>query len=791
MADHSPAPRRNVFPLLIAGLALVAVVLVIAGRLIGPSPVDNPGWQDALYSVLLAFTLDGTFLGSQNLVTLLGAFAAALVFYLALLGSLWVVFRRQLRAWRASRQRGHVVVVGDGEDAAELARALSQTVPVVLALDAQRQERRLIGIDRPAATADLAVAAGIAQARAVVVMLGDERRNAEIATALAGRRAGTATALWCRTGDRLMADQISAAEAGAARLLVFDDAQMLARDLFARHPAHAVAERMAAGRVHLLVVGFGRLGQSVAEEAIFSGLVVGLGRPMVTVIDREARWAETAWRAGRPGLDRAVDMAFIEAEFRAGDSAPALAADSLVALAARDDIARVTGIVICLGADADTLRFALALPALRRREGRYFAPAFMRLRDAEAGGMVIPGGGLHIVDPGAGVLPLGRPTRLLASDILDIAQRDAAAQRLHEAYSRGEGKSAASATDWNRLPETYRRANRRSADHIAAKLFSLGLTSEREAHEPVLVERHAHQRLIAPLTARDDDRLDGLAALEHQRWSADRILDGWSYGAVRDDDRRLHPLLERGDYAALAPVEQQKDRDQLRTILSSIVPGDGKGAMPELRVGLAGHRRLAPAEQQRAVAVLLEMLVPRLSLRDRVVTLVSPLAPGADMALTEALATALAGRVGALRLLVPEAVPYRVVLDVAAAEAGGESAETMLARRERLFARAARVDIVRLGLAGVTDYAYRRDPAVFEDGLRRANAYLARRCDLLAVLWDGAMPRGPGGTGELVAWWRAPQTIPPALDPGVSFARPAPADRESGLVIVTVERPNI
>ncbi len=70
----------------------------------------------------------------------------------------------------------------------------------------------------------------------------------------------------------------------------------------------------------------------------------------------------------------------------------------------------------------------------------------------------------------------------------------------------------------------------------------------------------------------------------------------------------------------------------------------------------------------------------------------------------------------------------------------------------------------------------------------RANAYLARRCDLLGVLWDGAATRGPGGTGDLVAYWRDPGVIPHHIDPGPSPVRPSPNDRESSLIAVTVER---
>lgn len=787
MAEPSRRKSRNLLPPIIAILAMVAIALVVTGRILGPTTVEHPGWQDAIYSVLLAFTLDGTFLGQQNVVTLLGAFAAALVFYLALFGSLWVVFRRRWRAWRASRLRDHVVIVGDGPDADELAEELSRVTNVVLCGAPSTQARRLIGVERPTATSDLIAATNAHLARSIVVMLRDEKVNAAIATSIASGREGAASpAIWCRTGDRLVADRVSDVESGIDRILVFDEAQMMARDMFARHPAHAVAERMAADRVHLLVIGFGRLGQATAEEAIFSGLAHGLGKPMITVVDRHADWSGMVYRQTRPSLDAAVDMAFIEAELITVENAPVLTQTALDALASRDDIARVTGIVICLGNDADNVRFALALPDIRRREGRYFAPAFMRLRDADAESVVFSASASNVVDPNSGVLPLERPTRLIASDILDTAHRDEAARLLHEAYSRSASQSAGAATDWTHLPETYRRANRRSADHIAAKLFSLGLVSEHDAHEPVLVERHAHAQTIANLD--DDPRLDLLAALEHRRWSADRIVDGWSYGAVRDDDRKTHPLLERAAYDTLPATEQQKDREQIKTVLSSVVLSDGKGAMPESRVALAGHRNLSATEEKRAVAALVAKLAPRLALKDRVVTLVSPLAPGADMALTEGLAAALRGKVGELRLIVPEAVPYRVVLDVAASEPGGTTVEAMQARRSALFTQFARVDIVRIGFAGTTDYAYRRDKQVFERALMRANAYLARRCDLLAVLWDERPTRGPGGTGDLVSYWRNPDAIPADLDPGASPVRRSPTDREAALVVIPVER---
>lgn len=790
--DDKPTPPRNLLPLAIAILALIAVVLVAGGRWV--DPMRHESWQDPFYSVLLAFTLDGTFLGQQNPVTLLGAFAAALVFYLALFGSLWVVFRRHYVRWRAARMRKHIVIIGDDVDAEELALALAAKKRNVVLVSARSLDtRRVLRIERPAATSDLIGTSGVRKADSVVVMLADEKINAAIATSIASG-GDKDPAVWCRVRDRLIADRVSGVELGASRILVFDEAQMMARDTFAHHPAHAIAERMAAERVHFLIIGFGGLGQAMAEEAIFSGIARGLNKPMITIIDRDAENAERIYRASRPSLAGAVDIAFIDAELLTSENAPILTDAALASLAARDDIARVTGILICLGSDADNVRVALALPDIRRREGRYFAPAFMRLRDPDAESVVFATRQPGVVDPNIGVIPIERPTQLLASDVLDTAHRDEAARLLHEAYHRNAGRSVGASADWNRLPETYRRANRRSADHIPAKLFSLGLTSEHDAHAPVGVRRTAHASLVAPLLHGDSTALEQLAALEHRRWTADRIVDGWTYAATRDDDRKHHPLLENDDYDRLPPVEQGKDRDQVRTVLSSVLPVDRGGAMLETRIALAGHRNLAPAEEQRGVAALAQSLGHRLSAKDRVVTLVSPLAPGADLALTDAIATALAGKVGELRLIVPEAAPYRVVLEVAAAENGGDDdarhayVEALLKRRTALFGKFARVDIVRIGFAGRTDDSYRRDKTQFERALARANAYMIRRSDLLAVLWDGQPGRGMGGTADLVAQWQDPALIAADLDVPASPLRAAEHGADS-LVVSPVSRP--
>ena len=44
MAEPSRRKRRNFLPPIIAILAVVAIGLVVTGRLLGPTTVEHPGW---------------------------------------------------------------------------------------------------------------------------------------------------------------------------------------------------------------------------------------------------------------------------------------------------------------------------------------------------------------------------------------------------------------------------------------------------------------------------------------------------------------------------------------------------------------------------------------------------------------------------------------------------------------------------------------------------------------------------------------------------------------------------
>lgn len=60
-----------------------------------------------------------------------------------------------------------------------------------------------------------------------------------------------------------------------------------------------------------------------------------------------------------------------------------------------------------------------------------------------------------------------------------------------------------------------------------------------------------------------------LAENVHEVWAAGRIADGWQYGEVRDDKRKLHPCIV--PYSELSEIEKDYDRRTSQETLKLII----------------------------------------------------------------------------------------------------------------------------------------------------------------------------------------------------------------------------
>lgn len=60
-----------------------------------------------------------------------------------------------------------------------------------------------------------------------------------------------------------------------------------------------------------------------------------------------------------------------------------------------------------------------------------------------------------------------------------------------------------------------------------------------------------------------------MARVNHDRWAAERIAQGWRYGAERDDVRRLHPDLVPCEQ--LTEAEKRIDVESSKAIVAELI----------------------------------------------------------------------------------------------------------------------------------------------------------------------------------------------------------------------------
>lgn len=134
------------------------------------------------------------------------------------------------------------------------------------------------------------------------------------------------------------------------------------------------------------------------------------------------------------------------------------------------------------------------------------------------------------------------------------------AMQLNENYRASNGGSA---PKWEELSSFLRRSNMASADHIRTKLrFLLDDDSLTEFTSAQL--RQAYERFLELR----ENQPDLCRRIEHDRWVRFHAMYNWRYAEVRDNAKRLHPLMVPFDELSLA--DQAKD-DYAWELISSLI----------------------------------------------------------------------------------------------------------------------------------------------------------------------------------------------------------------------------
>lgn len=134
--------------------------------------------------------------------------------------------------------------------------------------------------------------------------------------------------------------------------------------------------------------------------------------------------------------------------------------------------------------------------------------------------------------------------------------RERMARAIHEAHVtqrvREQAADDLSLREWERLPTSLQDSNRFQADHIEVKLRAIGCEVVAASDRPAQPFKFT------------DEEVENLAEMEHGRWSAERITDGWVWGERKDIEKKASPYLL--SWGQLPDEIKNYDRQAVRNI---------------------------------------------------------------------------------------------------------------------------------------------------------------------------------------------------------------------------------
>jgi hypothetical protein len=372
---------------------------------------------------------------------------------------------------------------------------------------------------------------------------------------------------------QLLREQELAADAHTPfRLELFNVFERGARTMLRVHPAWEPAAGKDGPSPHLLVVGLGRLGESLLVHAARDWYAEhrGTGKKLrISVVDLEAEQKLESLEARYPQLPACCELArheidVADIEFQKGRF-----------LFDGEGSCDLDMVYVCLRDAALGLQAGLTI---RQRLGRDEPQIVVRM--GEASGMAsllwVDGGKRH---PFGNVHPFGLLERTCTPTLVLDGTHEVLAQAVHEAYRQGrrrkamerqQGEQDGQAEEslkkdkamlpWESLPEPLKESNRRQVDHIRAMLQAAGYG-------------------IKPLTdweamfyEFEPEEVEFMARLEHVRYVEERTREGWVPGPERDVEKRTNPNL--GPWEKLKEPAIQNNLNSVKELPKVLARGE-------------------------------------------------------------------------------------------------------------------------------------------------------------------------------------------------------------------------
>jgi voltage-gated potassium channel Kch len=536
-------------------------------------PPAGHGVLDIVYYDLQLFTLNAGILdqGPPYPLTLqVARLAAPIVTLYAVFEAARLLLAGEIRRIRAAHARGHTVICGHGPVSSTLAqrlRAAGQQV-VMVAADPP-DDPGILQVTGDARDPRVLRAAGLRRARVLYSCADDSAVNVTVATAarsLGGRGPAGRPASRGRTVREPLRVYAHISEpdlCGALR------ARRLARsgppggrdlrldfftvdELAAQVLAASEVDTFTSTPPTVMIIGLSIFGRALLVDLARRWRLRNAAEPLPLIVIDPAAKATVA------ALSRRYEFLAKVCAISCRDIAP-VSGELNELLGGPDPLLSPDRVYIC--DDHETVALTLALTSLRLWSGR--AQSLVVRMDGQAAlGAAFGNEQTRLFDELAGSLRLfGVADAACKPDLIGTDLVEQLARAFHEDYvlartRHGDSiQTNPSMVGWAELPESLKRANRAAAGGIGDKLAAIDCILAPRV-DPRIPFAFGH------------DEVERLAIMEHQRWTIDHLQDGWTYGPVRDNDKKVHPDLQTWD--RLPEPVREKDRDAVRALPAAL-----------------------------------------------------------------------------------------------------------------------------------------------------------------------------------------------------------------------------
>jgi voltage-gated potassium channel Kch len=549
-------------------LGLISLGLGIIGFLEYPLEGGKQlSFWDSLYGSLQLFSLQGSFNPGITIPFPLqiARFLSPILAAYTLLQAFVVVFKEQLELFRLVRLSNHYVICGLGQKGLFLAKDLRKAFqPVVIIeqnssnpyLDVCRELGAIVIIG-DARDNKILLKAGVPQAKHLIAVCGEDATNVEVAgqaeILVRGNHGKLPTCtihitdpyLWTILRER----EFTKEQTSSLRVEMFNvydtSARILLREIF--------GAKTSSQPPHLLIIGMGNLAdhlivQAAREWCLQDGIMDQKLR--ITVVDQNVKSKLANLRVRFPLLIKACEFNQQEHNTNWPDL------QEVIFPINTDKDFPVTKAFICF--DDSTLGLQTGFTLLQFLEDQNQELMISMTEDSGLAAFLRETNSPEFKN----LTAFGLLESTCKIGLLDDGTHEALARIIHEDYvGREEQKGLtvennSSMVKWETLPEELKESNRRQADHIGVKLTAVGcgIKPWREFGK----EKFEFK----------PEQIFKMAKMEHIRWCEEKIMDGWKYGAKRDDARKIHPALV--DWNALPDIEKEKEKD-IETV--KLIPG--------------------------------------------------------------------------------------------------------------------------------------------------------------------------------------------------------------------------